>query len=69
MIARALGGCGIHNAMLYVRALEEDFEVRRVLAVEVAVQVGACGGVPPTPCSMCEHSRRTADDEEDDGGR
>jgi choline dehydrogenase-like flavoprotein len=27
MIARALGGCGIHNAMLYVRALEEDFQV------------------------------------------
>jgi choline dehydrogenase-like flavoprotein len=29
MVARALGGCGIHNAMLYVRALEEDFKVPR----------------------------------------
>ncbi|CAM9414545.1 unnamed protein product [Chrysoparadoxa australica] len=26
LIAKALGGCGIHNAMLYVRALKEDFE-------------------------------------------
>ncbi len=26
MIARTLGGCGAHNAMLYVRALPKDFE-------------------------------------------
>lgn len=26
LVAKALGGCGIHNAMLYVRALESDFE-------------------------------------------
>lgn len=26
MIAKGLGGCGIHNAMLYVRALERDFD-------------------------------------------
>ncbi|CAM9194249.1 unnamed protein product, partial [Discosporangium mesarthrocarpum] len=25
LVAKALGGCGIHNAMLYVRALETDF--------------------------------------------
>lgn len=25
LVAKALGGCGIHNAMLYVRALESDF--------------------------------------------
>ena len=25
LIAKGLGGCGIHNAMLYVRALREDF--------------------------------------------
>merc|ERR1712070_565398 len=25
-IAKALGGCGVHNAMLYVRALQEDIE-------------------------------------------
>jgi choline dehydrogenase-like flavoprotein len=24
MVAKALGGCGIHNAMLYVRAIEAD---------------------------------------------
>lgn len=26
LVAKALGGCGIHNAMLYVRALESDFD-------------------------------------------
>jgi choline dehydrogenase len=26
MAAKALGGCGIHNAMLYVRAIPADFE-------------------------------------------
>lgn len=26
LLAKALGGCGIHNAMLYVRGLESDFE-------------------------------------------
>ena len=26
MIAKALGGCGIHNAMVHIRALREDFE-------------------------------------------
>ena len=26
LIAKGLGGCGIHNAMLYVRALESDFK-------------------------------------------
>lgn len=26
LIARAVGGCGVHNAMLYVRALPEDLE-------------------------------------------
>lgn len=26
LVAKALGGCGIHNAMLYVRGLESDFE-------------------------------------------
>lgn len=26
LLARALGGCGVHNAMLYVRALKEDVE-------------------------------------------
>lgn len=26
MVAKALGGCGIHNAMLYVRGLESDFD-------------------------------------------
>lgn len=25
LVAKALGGCGIHNAMLYVRGLESDF--------------------------------------------
>lgn len=25
LVAKAIGGCGIHNAMLYVRALESDF--------------------------------------------
>ena len=25
MIAKGLGGCGIHNAMLYIRALQTDF--------------------------------------------
>ena len=25
MIAKGLGGCGIHNAMLYIRALRTDF--------------------------------------------
>ena len=25
MIAKGLGGCGIHNAMLYIRALKTDF--------------------------------------------
>lgn len=24
LIAKVLGGCGVHNAMLYVRATEED---------------------------------------------
>ena len=26
LLARALGGCGLHNAMIYVRSLPNDFE-------------------------------------------
>lgn len=38
MVARALGGCGIHNAMLYVRALEEDFKVPSPLYYEIYIE-------------------------------
>jgi len=30
LLARALGGCGLHNAMLYVRALPSDFDLWNV---------------------------------------
>lgn len=39
MVARALGGCGIHNAMLYVRALEEDFKVAQPITPSLPMLV------------------------------
>lgn len=41
LVARALGGCGIHNAMLYVRALESDFAKWDVEGFEYASAVEA----------------------------
>jgi choline dehydrogenase-like flavoprotein len=37
MVAKVLGGCGAHNAMLYVRALPEDLEVGAGSCVHVAI--------------------------------
>ena len=41
LVAKALGGCGIHNAMLYVRGLESDFEEWDVEGFDYASAVEA----------------------------
>eukprot|EP00903_Cladosiphon_okamuranus_P005497 g5478.t2 len=41
LVAKALGGCGIHNAMLYVRGLESDFKKWDVEGFEYASAVEA----------------------------
>lgn len=41
LVAKALGGCGIHNAMLYVRGLESDFAKWGVEGFEYASAVEA----------------------------
>lgn len=50
MIARGLGGCGIHNAMLYVRALERDFDVRPyvVKALLDSLATNSANQAPPS---------------------
>ena len=41
LVAKALGGCGIHNAMLYVRGLESDFSKWDVEGFDYASAVEA----------------------------
>ncbi|KAG5177404.1 choline dehydrogenase [Tribonema minus] len=69
LVAKALGGCGIHNAMLYVRAIKEDFDAWGVdgwtweMALEhykgaTSVSAAAGAGIADEPCGCVARTER-----------